>query len=400
MTGYLEKVKSEVETLCGCPVEIVRDDSRGVPCTIEYAAVYARDRHVVRISEAAGGTDYSAFAILLFTKLQLVRMEDGRMATTLPVTQDDEAQRFYDSIKSDKMIAVVRQQIPSSKFDGFIAAMRNGLVTQAANQVLEMLVMDEVVREYPEAVGDMKVFVKKAALEGAKVSRQEMLGMFPAALVEKNRVMNICFAMNAGERCGERLIDAYKPTEVEIDAALDLYGVYQKERDAMRQNDRIAPDVVAAIFKNLGLDRFAHLELRPITAKPVGPVSDDGLTEAERKSTEEFKKNYGDADAADAAIMTLLMTRIIEELESWQLNEIKSLALEIATLGMSGLSPKKSYPLKAFPSRGPIPGREVLAYYYVSWAIVFPDKLEILGLPFKGSYESAMNLVKAKKESR
>ena len=34
-------------------------------------------------------------------------------------------------------------------------------------------------------------------------------------------------------------------------------------------------------------------------------------------------------------------------------------------------------------------GLEVLAYYYVTWARVFPDQLDGLGLPYKKAYESA-----------
>ena len=33
------------------------------------------------------------------------------------------------------------------------------------------------------------------------------------------------FAMRCGEICGKKLVDAYKPTEAEIDKALDLYNL-------------------------------------------------------------------------------------------------------------------------------------------------------------------------------
>ena len=36
---------------------------------------------------------------------------------------------------------------------------------------------------------------------------------------------------------------------------------------------------------------------------------------------------------------------------------------------------------------------EVLAYYYVTWAKVFPDKLDMLGLPYKKTYERARAMI-------
>ncbi len=35
-------------------------------------------------------------------------------------------------------------------------------------------------------------------------------------------------------------------------------------------------------------------------------------------------------------------------------------------------------------------GLEVLAYYYVTWAKVFPDQIDGLGLPYKRAYENAL----------
>ena len=42
-------------------------------------------------------------------------------------------------------------------------------------------------------------------------------------------------------------------------------------------------------------------------------------------------------------------------------------------------------------------GYEFLAYYYVSWALAVPDKVDSLGLPFKSAYQSARKLFESKK---
>ena len=59
------------------------------------------------------------------------------------------------------------------------------------------------------------------------------------------------------------------------------------------------------------------------------------------------------------------------------------------------ISPHGRYNLKAMPNRRDIWGAEILAYYYVTWARVFPDRLDMIGLPYKKTYESALAMIKA-----
>ena len=66
-----------------------------------------------------------------------------------------------------------------------------------------------------------------------------------------------------------------------------------------------------------------------------------------------------------------------------------------AMLGANGISPHGRYNLKAMPNRRDIWGAEILAYYYVTWARVFPDKLDMIGLPYKKTYESALAMLDA-----
>ena len=49
---------------------------------------------------------------------------------------------------------------------------------------------------------------------------EELRRNYPAFLVSANRLMNLCYAMKCGEVCGEKLIDAYRPTPDEIDQRL------------------------------------------------------------------------------------------------------------------------------------------------------------------------------------
>ena len=75
------------------------------------------------------------------------------------------------------------------------------------------------------------------------------------------------------------------------------------------------------------------------------------------------------------------------------LEAVRAIAIEIAQLGANGISPSKKYNLKTMPNRRDMMGLEVLAYYYVTWAKVFPDKVDAIGLPYKKAYESAVAML-------
>ena len=97
---------------------------------------------------------------------------------------------------------------------------------------------------------------------------------------------------------------------------------------------------------------------------------------------------------ASGDLMVLGMFKVLRELERMPLEVVREMAIEIAMLGTKGIAPDKKYNLKCLPNRHDIYGLEVLAYYYVSWMKVFPDKIDLLGLPYKQAYESAVAKLK------
>ncbi|EKJ86167.1 hypothetical protein CLV96_3910 [Leptospira meyeri] len=69
--------------------------------------------------------------------------------------------------------------------------------------------------------------------------------------------------------------------------------------------------------------------------------------------------------------------------------EVKNIAIEIATIGTNGISPDKSgYIVSKIPDKT-FSGYELLSYYYVSFAIALPELLPKLGLPFRDEFEIA-----------
>ena len=128
--------------------------------------------------------------------------------------------------------------------------------------------------------------------------------------------------------------------------------------------------------------------------EPEAGEAGDGLTDEQRASLQKFYENFGDGKS-DSGLMVLGMFKVLREVSKMPLEAVRALALEIAILGANGISPHGRYNLKTLPNRHDIMGAEILAYYYVTWARVFPDKLDMIGLPYKKTYESALAMLDA-----
>ena len=393
--GYLEKLKVEMEGRLGCKIEIIEDGDSGYPCKIEYARNYARDRHVLRVNPARCINSYPIFFVLLNMKLQLQKAEEGTWGILQPVSSSEELDHFNADFKIDpvgrKLIATL-----GSGVDSVVTKLCAALITQACNQVLEMLAADVVLRDYPEAVEDMKQFLSASAVEGAAVPYKELRQTYPAFIVKANRILNLMFSMRCGEICGKKLIDAYNPASDEIDKALDLSNFYRAERDLLKSEGRIVGDVLKNILYKLKVARYVHLEVREIAPVPQSGESEvsDGLTDEQRESLKKFYENFGDGKS-DSDLMVLGMYKVLREVRKMPLEAVRALALEIALLGTNGISPSKKYNLRSMPNRPDIMGLEILAYYYVTWAKVFPDKLDMIGLPYKKAYDSAVAMLES-----
>ena len=395
--GYLMKLKAEMEGRLGCGIEVVEDGDSSYPCKLEYARNYARPHHVLRVNPGRCINAYPVFFLLLNMKLQLQETANGAFGVLQPVSSSEELGRFNADFKND---SVGRKLIDAlgPGVDSVVTGLCASLITQACNQVFEMLAADVVLREYPEAVEDMKQYLAASAVEGASVPHRELLNTYPAFIVKTNRVLNLMFAMRCGEICGKRLIDAYGPTSGEVDKALDLFNFYRAERDFLKTEGRLAGDVLKNILYKLKVARYVHLEVREIAPVPEPEEgredAGDGLTDGQRASLQKFYENFGDGKS-DSDLMVLGMYKVLREVRKMPLEAVRALALEIAMLGANGISPHGRYNLKAMPNRRDIWGAEILAYYYVTWARVFPDKLDMIGLPYKKTYESALAMLDA-----
>lgn len=97
-------------------------------------------------------------------------------------------------------------------------------------------------------------------------------------------------------------------------------------------------------------------------------------------------------------MMSMYMLGALEYFDGMDKMDIKKIAFEIAMIGTTGISPdkKSGYKVPSIPGKD-FGGYQLLAYYYVSWALAIPEMLASLNLPFDNAWAAAQQMWKKKK---
>jgi len=86
------------------------------------------------------------------------------------------------------------------------------------------------------------------------------------------------------------------------------------------------------------------------------------------------------------------MASALQYFEGMPQEDVKKIAMDIATVGMTGIDPKKkNYHIPSIPGSS-FSGYKTMAYYYVSWSLAIPHMVRQLGLPFEREYELALKI--------
>lgn len=185
---------------------------------------------------------------------------------------------------------------------------------------------------------------------------------------------------------GINLVPSFNASSKEVSIAREMYEEFlalKKESPAS-----IEYDLIVSWAKKLGLDglfevidetQFLENRKRFSFLTPTAPPKNVSSVEKERRS-QTFKEKHTD-QSLNMAVMWF-MVDALQHFASRTPEDIKIIAMEIAMLGLNGISPDKDgYTLNNVPGKS-FSGYHLIAYYYVSWAHSFPDMLEGLNLPF------------------
>jgi hypothetical protein len=225
------------------------------------------------------------------------------------------------------------------------------------------------------------------------------IDMFPQNIVSANKVMNMVSAMHFKSLYGIDLLENYKYTKAELTKAENIFEEYLCYRNEGYQPGE-EYNLTEVIAEELNLDDFISLENENCFIVDKQNIINEIREKEQQHPLEErieqndsFREQHADgANDAETMMMAMYMLGALHEFKKMSIEEIRIVAFDIAILGMNGITPdKQGYSVKSLGDRE-FGGYQMLAYYYVSWAKAYPEKLESLRLPFSKAYATALQM--------
>ena len=239
--------------------------------------------------------------------------------------------------------------------------------------------------------------------EGLKaVTDKKIVELSPKDILSKSKTYNLVNAIQFKDLFGIDFIKDFQASPTELKHAKDFYEEYLQYRDDKEPAEEY--EMVLHWAEDLKLDKNFELVneveyrtkrtdidnlLSSIEKDPYDLESQDPYKERAMEKFQQSQENIGTNMA-----VVMFMVDALQYFEGMPKEEIKKIAFEIAMYGTQGYRPeKKDYIIGLIPGKL-FSGYHILAYYYVSWSLAIPEKINELKLPFDKEYELALTMNK------
>lgn len=416
-TNYMNVVlgiKDEIEMKYNQKIEIEEDDTLDLSAKLEYGPTHHRDYHLIKYNPKKPFMEHLAIHEMMHLQMNLEA--DKVNNNKVIISNNDNVIAFRTRYAA--WIKKLVNRFEHSKAMNLVEQIHRGYMLQVMNCPLDLFVEKRMYDKYPivRAIQLLSLMEQETynikAIKGSENSK-----FVPLDIVQNSKVMNIVTSMHFEHLFGLRFYQEYKPTRAQFDQAKDFYDEFLAYDDYKPGEEY---ELVEYFMDSLHAERF--MSILPLSDyfddsfdrmektkamryaalgedAPVGGNSFDGLTEEQKKNQDDFyAQNKDGEDPMKTMMMSMYMLGALEYFDGMDKMEIKKIAFEIAMIGTTGISPdkKSGYKVPSIPEKD-FGGYQLLAYYYVSWALAIPEMLASLGLPFDTAWATAQEMWKKKK---
>ena len=388
-------MKREAEEKGGVTVRFEADASLKNPAKLELARQHRRDFHVIRYNPSVPHWHPVAHQLQY-----LLLWIEGDKASRNQVVMSNERRFKAFQTELDDAFGNARKALPAAEFGPFVRSLHSGVVAQLMNGPVDLLVEARLHRERPALRPVQLLSLLSMQTEGlASVRIGVTSGVFPRKIVSLNRILNLAAALQIRALFGIEPDAGYGPTAKEAATAEEILALAQKADEVNRPAGMF--DLILASARVLGCEKW--FSIGPEAEYVIAPTPEEKAAEAERaeKQAAFDEKHKNGGGPAVTAMMSMYMAGALEDLRKRTPDEVRRIAVDIAMLGMNGISPSKKsgYSVASLPGRD-FGGYQMLAWYYVSFALAMPEVLPKLNLPFAEAYELAKQMGKDGTEER
>lgn len=377
-TDYEAKVfavAKQLETDYGVTIKFEQDEEQDTLAHLEFADFHHRNEHVVKYKKDGNYCHYMLHE-LMHLEMMLSAQKVGKLET-IGFTQKN-----FDEFQSDykRHFDDVRKKIGNVKTEQLAKQLFQGLSLQVMNAPLDLFV-EQKIYDKPEfrplqlhSLFAMETSNIEAVKQTANVAE------FPQFIKDANKLMNMLQSLMLCKLYGLDFVNYYKPSSNMMGKANEFFKMFEETLVTFTAGDEYA--IFKKMATSLGLIKYFTLS---------GVEKSEIKTEADRLQ-EQFNETHNPATANPiiTMMMSSYMVGALEYFEGLLPEDIEKVAFECAMVGQNGISPaqKNGYKLNSVPGKD-FGGYELLAYYYVSWAISHPEMLDKLKLPFDDAYALA-----------
>lgn len=416
-TNYMNVVlgiKDEIEMTYRQKIEIEEDDTLDLSAKLEYGPTHHRDFHLIKYNPKKPFMEHLAIHEMMHLQMNLEA--DKVNKNRVIFSNNDNVVAFRT--KYAAWIKKLVNHFDYSKAMGVVQQIHSGYMLQVMNCPLDLFVEKRMYDKYPIVRAIQLLSLMEQETYNIKaIKGSERAKLVPQDIVQNSKVMNIVTSMNFEHLFGLRFYQEYKPTKAQYDQAKDFYDEFMAYddytpgeeyelveyfMDSFRINDMMSMKPLNEYLDD-SYDRMEKTKAMRDAAlgedAPVGGNSFDGLTEEQKEKQDTFyAENKDGEDPMKTMMMSMYMLGALEYFDGMDKMDIKKIAFEIAMIGTTGISPdkKSGYKVPSIPGKD-FGGYQLLAYYYVSWALAIPEMLASLGLPFDNAWAAAQQMWKKKK---
>lgn len=416
-TNYMNVVlgiKDEIEMKYNQKIEIVKDDTLDLSAKLEYGPTHHRDCHLIKYNPKKPFMEHLAIHEMMHLQMNL---EADKVNTNKVIISNNDNVIAFRT-KYAAWIKKLVNRFEHSKAMNLVEQIHRGYMLQVMNCPLDLFVEKRMYDKYPIVRAIQLLSLMEQETYNIKAIKDSENSKFvPLDIVQNSKVMNIVTSMHFEHLFGLRFYQEYKPTRAQFDQAKDFYDEFLAYDDYKPGEEY---ELVEYFMDSLHAERF--MSILPLSDyfddsfdrmektkamrdaalgedAPAGGNSFDGLTEEQKKNQDDFyAQNKDGEDPMKTMMMSMYMLGALEYFDGMDKMEIKKIAFEIAMIGTTGISPdkKSGYKVPSIPEKD-FGGYQLLAYYYVSWALAIPEMLASLGLPFDTAWATAQEMWKKKK---
>ena len=394
----LSAYRSQLEAEGGTEIDIQEDDQIKTAAKVEVAERYNRNKHIIKYK-----TSYPAVEHLVMH--ELVHLDFINQARKVNLNQvfistQQNKNNFIETILPaiNKLKSKIKEQ---ATIDFFIESIFGGLNLQTYNTPIDLFIEDLLYNEKEDLRPFQFLSLFNLLQDAIKaVTDERILDIAPEPVISKTKTFSLVNAMQFKELFGIDTVQDFKPTAAELKQADTFYQEFIQARKDRKPGQEY--ELIQHWAQALSLETFFELESEAkyenksniddfLTKLQQDPF---GLKEPEdpfqKREMEMFQKHQEEIGTNMAIVM--FMVDALNHFKDKSADYIKQFAYETAMLGTQGIDPnKKDYIISSINNKR-FSGNQVLAYYYVSWALAMPDQVQHLGLDFSEEFEMAKKL--------